>query len=64
MAKLVEELVAIEDLVFVLDDIENTFQHSCPKWQYIWYRIVGDPQHVYLVAYESREELLRMEKDR
>jgi hypothetical protein len=64
MSCLTQELVRIEELPFVLDDLEKLFKDTCPQWTYIWYRISGDDENIYLVAYTTREELLQKEKDR
>jgi hypothetical protein len=64
MPKLAEELVHVEDLPFLIDDMDNTFKPNAPLWCYVWYRLQGNNEEVLFVAYDSREELLRKEKDR
>lgn len=65
MAKLDERLVLIEDLPFTLDDFDQMFGGRTDKhWAYRWYKIKGAPEYVYLVAYESIEELEEKERFR
>jgi hypothetical protein len=64
MAKLCEEVVHVEDLRHTLFDLNDIFSPQCPHWAYVWYKIEGNREEVYLVAYSSRAELIQQELNR